>query len=447
MIGVQLSSELFAQWGTYFYSPPANTGRIVYVAIGLVAVIFMAGRIFDIVTDSLIGIWSDRASHTPGKFRLVPIRGRRRPFIFWGSILMTVTGIAFWYPPIAETSSTNLVFGTVIMSLHWGFYTLAYIPILALSLDFARDEQSRIRLGTWIAVGMILGIVGSALLPGELIATLDPARQVTEDGVEEFSAVGYQRVSMIFAAISLFTFQFFIFIVKEPEDNTAPSAPHKLHQEILLAFRLPLFRRYLTIFFLFYIGILANQRATPYWVQLGVGGDESAVTTLGIPFLIFCLLSALACPLLIKRFSLKSLMIIAIGAMGVGLPFMYLVAIIDADFATKMKLASILYALKGVGLGMMYVLATPLVGQIVDQYARDFGERKEAVFNAMHAMMVKFAQVFSILLATQTMNRFGNSAEEPTGIFLVAPIASIFCFAAFVLATQYPSTQTTKKEN
>ena len=27
MIGVQLSSELFAQWGTYFYSPSVGSGR------------------------------------------------------------------------------------------------------------------------------------------------------------------------------------------------------------------------------------------------------------------------------------------------------------------------------------------------------------------------------------------------------------------------------------
>ncbi len=139
-------------------------------------------------------------------------------------------------------------------------------------------------------------------------------------------------------------------------------------------------------------------------------------------------------------------MTIAIGTMGIGLPFMYFVAVMDAEFAVKMRFATIIYALKGVGLGMMYVLATPLVGQIVDEYAREFGERKEAVFNAMHAMMVKFAQVFSIFIATQAMDVFGNSQEKPTGVFLVAPIASVFCFAALVLALRYPSPKSSASE-
>ena len=448
MIGVQLSSELFAQWGTYFYSPSADTGRTIYVAIGLVAIIFMAGRVFDIYTDSLIGVWSDRASTAPGRFRLLPIHGRRRPFIFWGSILMTITGIAFWYPPVDETSPVNLVYGTVMMSLHWGMYTLAYIPLLALSLDFARDEGSRIRLGTWIAVGMILGIVFAALLPGELIVRLDPARAVPGAEGVEFSAVGYQRVAMIFAFTSLLCFQFFLWVVKEhPHESLESSNTQGGIRQLLLALRLPKFRQYLTIFFLFYIGILASQRALPYWVELGVGGDESTVTALGIPFIIMCLIGAISCPMLIRRFSLKWLMVLAVGIMGVGLPFMYGVAVMEGDLAIKSKLAMVLYALKGFGLGMMYVLATPLVGELVDDYAARFGERKEAVFNAMHAMMVKFAQVFSILIATQAMNLFGNSAERPTGVFLVAPVGAVFCLAAFVAALRYPTGDTNRISN
>ena len=82
MIGVQLSSELFAQWGTYFYSPSVGSGRIIYVSMGLVAVIFAVGRLFDFVTDPLIGVWSDRTDPRSSRWRVLPIRGRRRPFIF-----------------------------------------------------------------------------------------------------------------------------------------------------------------------------------------------------------------------------------------------------------------------------------------------------------------------------------------------------------------------------
>jgi Na+/melibiose symporter-like transporter len=441
MIGVQLSSELFAQWGTYFYSPSSDTGRMVYVSIGLVAFIFMAGRVFDFITDPFIGAWSDHASQRPGKWRIVPITGRRRPFIFWGSILMTVTGIVFWYPPVAAESTTNLIFGTVVMSIHWGVYTLAYIPLLALAPEMARTEKERMHLGTWIGVGMILGLVMAALLPGILIAELDPAREISETGESGFSPVGYQRVAIIFSFVSLFCFQWFVWVVKERPISRTEALKSQVYKQLGTALKVPTFRLYLVIFFLFYIGLLSNQRALPYWVELGIGGDEGTVSLLGIPFIVTCLAGALACPWLIKKIDLKWLVVVALASIALGMPFMYVIAGIQADDSAKFWLASIVYGLKGIGLGMMYVLVTPLIGEIIDRSAEDSGERQEAVFNAMHAMMVKFAQVIGIFIAVQTMSRFGNSSEQPLGVFLVAPVSSLFCIAAIVLAFRYPNTK------
>ena len=87
MIGVQLGSEVLNQWGLYFYSPSEGVGRTVYVAVGSVWVIFLVGTLWDAVTDPLVGVWSDNTRTRPGWLRLIPLRGRRRPFIFWGSIL------------------------------------------------------------------------------------------------------------------------------------------------------------------------------------------------------------------------------------------------------------------------------------------------------------------------------------------------------------------------
>ena len=99
MIAVQLSTQIMNQWGTYFYSPPSGSGRTVYIAVALAGFIFIIGTIWDAITDPLIGMWSDKTQTKPGKLRLIPIHGRRLPFVFWGSILMIFTSILFWYPP------------------------------------------------------------------------------------------------------------------------------------------------------------------------------------------------------------------------------------------------------------------------------------------------------------------------------------------------------------
>lgn len=439
-LGVQLSSELYAQWGTFFYSPSQGTNRIVYVSLSVVAVIFMAGRAFDVITDPLIGLWSDRTRTQPGRGRLFPIAGRRRPFIFWGSLLMTVTGIAFWYPPVAGESNVNLVYATVLMSVHWGLYTLAYIPLLALAPEIARTQRERVRLGTWIAVGMTVGLVASSVLPGALINILDPARAAAlADGTEPvFSPIGYQRVAVIFAVVSLASFQFLVWAVRERHVESTQSSAVRPLRELSQAVALPVFRIYIFVFGFFYMGLLAMQRAAPYWAVVGLGGDESTMTTLGVPFMIVSLLSVMICPWLGRRFELKWLVFFALAVVSLGLPLTYVIAKLNVPDSTKVVLAMVLYGSKGIGLGFMYVLVTPLMGEIIDQDAERFGARREAVFNSLHAVMVKSAQIISILIATTTMDVFGNSVERPTGALLVGPIGGAICLVGLAAALFYP---------
>lgn len=439
MVAVQLSSELFAQWGTYFYSPSEGVGRIVYVPVALVSVIFITGRLFDIITDPLIGRWSDRTR--PRRSRFLPC-GRRRPFIFAGSILMTLTGTIFWFPPVAAESALNLVFGTFLMSAHWIVFTLAYIPLLALAPEVARTTGERVRLGGWIAAGLTLGLAAAVVLPGILIERLDPARASgTADGVAGFSPAGYQRVAVIFSLASLALFQFFVFVVREPETGAArdadPATPPP--GRILSALRIPDFRRYLFIFGFMYLGVLAFQRVVPYWVELGLHGDEGTVTLLGVPFILACLAAVAVCPALTRRFGVRRVMIAAVGMTVPALPAMHLISIVDLSDQVRTTGGMVINTLLGSGQGLIYVLMTPLIGGMIDEDARrNGGVRREGVFNALHAVMVKCAQVAAIGLSTGSMALWGKSAERPEGVFAVGSLAGLCCLASLIFCFGYP---------
>jgi glycoside/pentoside/hexuronide:cation symporter, GPH family len=423
--------RVFCGLGAVFYSPTQDTGRTVYVAIGAVALIFAFGRAFDLITDPLVGRWTDRTRSEAGPRRFPRIAGRRRPFIFWGSVLMTVTGILFWYPPIAETSRANLWYGTGLMSLHWGFYTVAYIPVLALAPEIARSQQARVRLGTWIAVGMILGLVLAYILPGVLVNAWDPARP------ERFSAVGYQRVGILFAFVSLFAFQFLVWTVKErPVEQMGPVVPGP--RAMLQAVGMPVFRLYVVIFGLLYVGALGWQKAVPYWVELGLGMTEEAVSQLSAAYLAGALVTIGLSPWISKRVDLKWLIVASLGFVGVSLPFMYPIAVADISDAAKFNLALLVNLVMGFGQGFLYMLVTPLIGEIIDLSERETGRRHEGLFNALHAMMTKGAQIVGIVWVTQLMHFFGNSPERPTGVFLAGPMAGLFCAIGIIAAFRYP---------
>lgn len=438
MIAVQLSSELFAQWGTYFYSPSVGTGRVVYVSMAAVWIIFTIGRVFDIVTDPLIGVWSDRTRPEGGR-RLLPIKGRRRPFIFWGSLLMTVSAVSFWYPPVPEESWTNLLYGAIVMSAHWGFYTVAYVPLLALAPEIARSKQGRVKLGTWIAVGMTLGLAMAVVMPGILIKLLDPARQVASQQAEpRYSPAGYQRVAILFAFVSLALFQFHVWTVKERQTVEQPERTVTPFGEMLQGMRNPVFRLYFFILALFYVGYLSVQRALPYWAELGLGGDEETVTVLAIPFMLTCLGSALITPWLTRRIELKWLLVFCLMLITIDLPFMYVIGRLDVAPEVRIRLGMVLFGLAGVGQGLVYVLITPLLGEIIDLDAAKTGRRREALYNGLHGVMVKVALVLAIVIATQTMQRFGNSMDDPTGVLIIGPIGGVFALLGLILALRYP---------
>jgi len=450
-IGIQLSSEYLSQFGHYFYSPTVGGGRTVYITIGLILPMFVVGRFFDAVTDPLAGVWSDETPSEPGRWRIIPIRGRRRPFVFWGSILMTFTGIAFWFPPVSGASTLNFIYGSGMLCLHFAFFTVCVVPLVAMAPEVARSQQARIELGVWIAVGLILGLALAAGISGTIVDALDPARQVplAEGEAPSYSPVGYQRTAMVFAAISLVVFQFVVWVVPERESERPSRQGRTIrgaYGDMFEVLRNRAFLRYITAIFLFSVGYLATQRVLPNWAEAGLGGDESTVTMLLLPFIGSALVMALAgMPILGKFVPVKWLLALSFVIIGTGLPMMYPIAVLPMEPGTRILLGAVLFGYCGLGQGMQYVLLTPMLGEIIDLDEKASGRRREGSYNGVNTMAIKAGQALSIALSNICMSTLGNSVDNPAGILLVGPMAGIFAFLGLAVVWRYPVLNVTHK--
>ncbi len=433
-IGVQLGSEVMNQWGTYFYSPSEGTGRTIYVAIGMVAIMFIAGTIWDAITDPLVGSWSDRTSMSRVKKTFLAVEGKRRPFIFWGSILMVFTSIAFWYPPVDGVSSVNLVYGTVLVCLHWTAFTITVVPLQAITLDIAQNEADRVRMGVWVALGFIIGLAIANALTGMLIEILDTA----EVGAAT-SPVGYRRIAVIYALFSLAVFQLLVWRLKEPK---RPAIQEKDTQPLLKGLGSALKNRafvvYFSAFLLFTAGFLAVQRILPYWAELGLGGSEATVTLLLGPFIVTALLSYTFIPALARRLHVKWMIIIAFFIISTGMPFVYWLGVVDLPSSTKITIAAIVFAYCGIGQGIIYVMITPALGDIIDHDEVRTGIRREALYNGLHGVAWKASMAFSIIIATQSMSIWGNSVVNYMGVLYVSLIAAGLALIGMVAMLYYP---------
>ncbi len=434
-VGIVACSELIHLWGAYFYSPTEGTGRTIYVGVGLMGTIFFIGMLFDAATDPLVGIWSDRTRIRPGWARILPIAGRRRPFMFWGAVFMTITGIAFWYPPFQGEAFGNFLYGTVIMCLHWLFFTMCSVPFTSLGPEIARSDQGRAKLGSFFAMGMMIGITFTAVLPGILIDGLDPARRIDPPS---YSAVGYQRTAIILsvaASVLLLTATSLIRERHEPREDEKRTPVRELLRAALTN---KMFLMWFAASACFSVGFLATQKMLPYWVELVLEGDEKLVSMLMIPFVGAAVAAIPLMPLVSKRVPPKWIWFTVLAVITLLLPLLYLLSVAPFPLQLKIVISGVLFAVVGIVQGVLFMLYTPLMGQIVDFDEQRSGERREGIYCGLSGISWKAAQALSIYVMTIPMNLWGNSPESPTGVLVVGPIAAIFTLLSLVIVWFYP---------
>ena len=433
-MGLVVCSEFIHQWGQYFYSPTGDTGRTIYVALKWVLGIFFVGMLFDAITDPLVGIWSDRTRARPGWGRLVPIAGRRRPFMFWGSVLMVATGVGFWYPPVQGTAFTNFLFGTTVMCLHWLFFTMYSVPFNSLGPEIARSEQGRAKLGVFFAVGMMVGVTFTAVLPGMMIDAFDPARHADPPG---FSAAGYQHTAIILALVALVLLQMPVWSLRERYRPPQGEKRLSLSQSLGAALTNKLFLMWFAISALFSTGFLATQKTLPYWVELVLEGDERTVSYVMIPFVGAALVALPLMPFVSKRVHTKWIWFATTASVTVLLPLMYVLSVAPLSLKTKTILSCVMFGMVGIAQGVMFMLYTPLMGQIIDADERRTGVRHEGIYVGLSGISWKAAQAlagWNII----PMDLWGNSPESPTGVLVIGPIAAVFALMALVIVWFYP---------
>jgi len=139
----------------YVYIPKFYTD-VMGMDIALLGALLFSVRLFDAVTDPLIGAWSDK---TTTRF------GRRRPFIAIGSVLVAGAMIMLFVPPVVPPGMIALWFGVSIYALFL-FWTLVVVPYESLGPEITFDYNERTEL---------FGLRDGFLIAGTLMAASSPA--------------------------------------------------------------------------------------------------------------------------------------------------------------------------------------------------------------------------------------------------------------------------------
>ena len=138
----------------YVYIPKFYTD-VVGIHIGVLGLLILGVRLFDAVTDPIIGVISDR---TRTRF------GRRRPFIVLGSVVLAVA-IFFLFNPLEGSPGFETIwFGVWIFCLFL-FWTVVTVPYESLGPEISFNYHERT---------VLFGFRDGALILGTLIAASSP---------------------------------------------------------------------------------------------------------------------------------------------------------------------------------------------------------------------------------------------------------------------------------
>jgi glycoside/pentoside/hexuronide:cation symporter, GPH family len=398
------------------------------VAAGLAGAAILIGKIWDAVTDPMMGFISDR---TRSRW------GRRRPYFLFGSIPLLLT---MWYffsaPDLSRSPVLGFVWAAVTLCLLNTAYTVVNIPYGSLTPELTRDFKERTALngfrfsfaviGTILGAAVVLPIVGLAGNP----------------------RTGFSIVGLLFGVIMAATILTTFFTVREPDHASIPRPNQKFIATFLAVFKNKTYMRLAMVYMLNLTGITFIQTMLVYYFKY-IYRNESATTLamlllLGIAMLCIPVSVMIAKSIGKKRTYQLALAILALSCMAL---FLF-------GHTLGMSFTLIVMAVAGVGLGFAYVPPFAMLPDVVEVDAVQTQVRKEGAYYGMWTFFSKIGVALAAALAgifLDLASFLPNIADQaPSAILairlVIGPVPAIIFILGILLIQRYPLDEKTYDE-
>jgi Na+/melibiose symporter-like transporter len=177
------------------YGMPRFTIRASYIIISVYANLFYinlgaklstmaffiaAGRSLDVVTDPLMGWWSDSCR---SKY------GRRKPFLVPGLVLYNVFYIMFWSPPAGLSPDAVTNWFGLFYVLFFVVDTFTSVPYYALGVELTDSYEERNSVYFWQNLSAACGTLFGMVVPGALMFVIASETTIFSITASSFSAM------------------------------------------------------------------------------------------------------------------------------------------------------------------------------------------------------------------------------------------------------------------
>lgn len=381
---------------------------VLLMAPAVIGMIFGLSRIWDAITDPLVGYWTDKTRN-----RL----GRRRPWLLASILPLAGAFYMVWSPPVGLSSQALTVWMGVGVFLFYTAMTIVIVPHQSLGAEISDDPHQRTRLFGGRHIAWIFGSF-SALAAMSLIIESEDTRSMA------------RQVSIWTIVVSALLMGWLLVRVGERADyqGRGGSNPFAAYRDV---FRNRHARLLLVVFLAESLGVATINALTIYVAEYVVGTPELAP----LYILFYMIPSAASVPFWVRasrHYGKKRIWIVSMLIAAFGFGAMFLLE--NGDVA----LISVLAFVLGVGGGAGSVVAPSIQADVIDFDEFETGDRKEGAYFAAWNFVYKFGVGLTLMLTGFILELSGfvpNEIQGESALFALKALYALFPMACYLLAT------------
>ena len=411
----------FTAMGFWSLNYLTDTAGLSAAAAGIA---IMIGKIWDAVTDPMMGFISDRTRSRWGK---------RRPYLLFGSVPLLLAMWYFFSAPAFHSDIAGMLWATLALCLLNTAYTVVNIPYGSLTPELTKDFKERTSLNGFrfssAVVGTILG--AAVVLPIVNLAGGD-------------KRLGFSIVGLIFGLVMAGTILITFFSVREPGHANEPRPTAKFFETFLGVFKNRTYVRLLLTYAFNLTGLTFLQTILVYYFKYQY--QNEGMTTIAMVCL---LVTAMVCiPISVqvaKRIGKKRTYQLALAILATCCTAIFF---FGHTLGMNFTLAAMVFG--GIGVGFGYVPPYAMLPDVVEVDAVQQGTRRDGAYYGMWTFTSKLGTALATALAGVFLGMSGfvaDAVQSSQTLFtirlIIGPIPVAILIGAILLVEKYPLDEAT----
>ncbi|AUC81766.1 MFS transporter [Lacinutrix sp. Bg11-31] len=381
-------------------------------------ILFFLPRVFDSITDPIMGFISDNTRS---------VWGRRRQYVFLGAIIMGISFALMWQLYKDDGLMYNFTYFLIWSLVFYLGLTIFSVPYVAMGYEMSDDFHERTNI---MAVAQWIGQWAWVIAPWFWVIMYDPSwfeggADVATRTIAIWVAVACAILAMVPA----------VFIKSKSTKDDVSLTPLTLKtiggslkqivENFKEAFKIPVFRKLcfstflifnafntvagFSFFIVVYYLFNGDAGAAGIWPTL-LGSIGALITT----FLVIPIVAKMS-----KTWGKKKAFLVSQGISVIGYLMLWFLFIPGKPYMFLFALPFFSF-----GIGSLFTLMMSMTSDVIDIDELNTGKRREGVFGAIYWWMVKFGFAIAGLLTGAIMSLVGfvpdavNSEASVTGIRL-----------------------------